>query len=229
MIKVFLILVVLNVKILLAQQTLLVVSDDFNSSVAKLYCFEEGRAVFPAIDVNLGRNGLAWDKEDKIFQHHQDEPLKIEGDGRSPAGVFSLLSSFGTQNQSFSYPYTQSSSQLICVDDINSSLYNTLVLMPAVKPASFEYMKREDGQYKLGIIVSYNPNQIKKNGSCIFLHVEKESHHQTAGCTSMKYDDIYKIIKWLDMNQKPSLIQIPKKYFTSDIAKKYDLHLPEHY
>lgn len=223
MIKVFLILCTLNFKILYADQTILVLSNDFNTSIGKLYSFENGAAVFPPIDVNIGRNGLAWDREDKVFTHHIDQPYKREGDGKSPAGIFSLLSSFGTEEQKFNYPYIMSNSQLICVDDVNSSLYNNLVLIPLIQPASFEYMKRKDDQYKLGIIVAYNPLQIKGNGSCIFLHVEKYPMHPTAGCTSMKYEDIKKIVLWLDSTKNPHLIQIPKKYFTPDIAKRFSI------
>jgi hypothetical protein len=223
MIKVFLILLFLNLKSLFADQTLLVLSDGFNSSNAILYSFENGVSIFPPIDVNIGRNGLAWDSEDKEFEHKNSEPLKHEGDGKSPAGIFALVSSFGTDEQTFHFPYTKSSSELICVDDTNSSLYNTLVLLPPVKPKSFEYMKRDDNQYDLGIIVAYNPTQIKNNGSCIFLHVEKEALHPTAGCTSMQYNEIKKIITWLDSSKNPRLVQIPIDSFTSKIAKRLGL------
>lgn len=223
MIKIFLILFVINIKILFANQVLLVLADEFNSSVGKMYSFEDGKQIFPSISVNLGRNGLAWSEDDKYFIHGTNEPIKHEGDGRSPAGVFSLISAFGYDEQNFLFPYTKSSSQLICVDDVNSTLYNSIVILPLIKPNSFEYMKRDDIQYKLGVIVAYNPLQKKGNGSCIFLHVEKEPLHPTAGCTSMKYDDIKNILEWLNSSKNPILIQIPKSYFTPKVAKQYNI------
>ena len=219
MIKVFLILLVINLNVLYANQVVLVVSDDFNTTKAKMYCFENKKLVFKAIDVNLGRNGLAWDRDDKTFSHAKNQPLKQEGDGKSPAGIFALTSSFGYETHTFSFPYHSSTFEDICVDDVNSSLYNSLVTMPNIKPKSFEYMKREDEQYKIGVVVDYNPNKIRSNGSCIFLHVQKELNHPTAGCTSMSYEDLYKILNWLDVSKKPILVQIPKEYLQETIDK----------
>ena len=73
-------------------------------------------------------------------------------------------------------------------------------------------MKREDSQYRLGVVVEHNKNGIYKRGSCIFIHVEKKENAPTAGCTSMKYNDLKKIVMWLDESKNPILIQIPKSY-----------------
>lgn len=223
MIKIFLILFVLNIKILFANQVLLVLANEFNSTTGKLYCFEDGKKIFSDISVNLGRNGLGWSEDDKYFSHGINEPVKREGDGKSPAGIFNLISAFGYDEQNFLFPYTKSSSQLICVDDVNSTLYNSIVILPFIRPNSFEYMKRDDMQYKLGVIVAYNPRQKKGNGSCIFLHVEKEPLHPTAGCTSMKYNDIKNILEWLNSSKSPIMIQVQKKYFTPEIARHYNI------
>ena len=227
MIKVFLILLALNFNLLFADQVVLVVSDDFNTTKAKMYCFENKKLIFQAIDVNIGRNGLAWDKNDKIFSHAKNQPFKQEGDGKSPAGVFALTSSFGYESHTFLLPYHISTSEDICVDDVNSSFYNSLITMPKVKPNSFEYMRREDEQYKIGIVVDYNPVKTRNNGSCIFLHVQKELNHPTAGCTSMSYEDLYKILNWLDISKKPLLIQIPKSSLLE--ASKYYQELQQVY
>ncbi|WP_345993352.1 L,D-transpeptidase family protein [Sulfurimonas sp. HSL-1716] len=212
MIKIFLIFILLQFNILHARQILLVVSENFNSTKAKLYTFEDSKSVFRGIDVNIGRNGLAWDGDDKYFHHDKKEPLKREGDGKSPAGVFLLKSSFGYEDNDFLLPYIKSTTEKICVDDADSDFYNRIIDMPKEQPKSFENMKRDDIQYKIGVVVDYNPNKVKNRGSCIFLHVQKEKDHPTAGCTSMRYEDLRKILKWLDPNKKPLLIQIPKNY-----------------
>ena len=223
MIKVFLILLTVNLNLLYANQVVLVVSDDFNITKAKMYCFENKKVIFQNIDVNLGRNGLAWDSEDKIFLHRQNQPLKQEGDGKSPAGVFALTSSFGYEDHTFLLPFHKSTIQDICVDDVNSIFYNSLTTMPHNRPSSFEYMRREDEQYKLGIVVAYNASKIRSKGSCIFLHVEKELNHPTSGCTSMSYMDIEKILRWLDISKKPVLIQITKAYLNEAIKQYGDI------
>ncbi len=215
----------MHTSFLYANQIVLVLSDDFNATKAKLFAFENGRILFANIAVNLGRNGLAWDKEDKIFLHVGDQPYKQEGDGKSPAGVFSLVSSFGYEHQQFSLPYAVSTAQDICVDDSNTSLYNSIVKMPQKQPKSFEYMRRHDEQYRLGIVVDYNPLKIGQRGSCIFLHVEKEPDHPTAGCTSMRYEDLEKLLHWLDMRKEPLLIQITKEHLKE--AQKRFQEIPE--
>ena len=51
-------------------------------------------AVGEKIPIVVGRNGMAWGKGlhgDVVGE----EPVKQEGDGRSPAGIFSLGSAFG--------------------------------------------------------------------------------------------------------------------------------------
>ena len=211
MIKRFLIASLLFSSTIYARQIILVVADDFNTSQAELTCYENSHAVFSPIRVNIGRNGLAWDINDNIFIHAHNEPTKHEGDGKAPAGVFALTGSFGYDDENFSLPFTKSDANRICVDDVNSSLYNRIVTMPQPPPTSFEYMKRDDEQYKIGAVVDYNPNKIQGLGSCIFLHVEKFAAHPTAGCTSMAYENLKKVLLWLKKEEKPVLVQVPKK------------------
>lgn len=71
-------------------------------------------------------------------------------------------------------------------------------------------MRREDHQYRLGIVVDHNKEQIKDRGSCIFIHVYKKAGASTAGCTAMGYKELEKIAQWLDPAKEPLLIQIPK-------------------
>ena len=107
-------------------------------------------------------------------------------------------------------PYLYASKELICVDDVNSPFYNQLIDMPKNEPASFEFMKREDAQYELGVVVAHNKYAEKGRGSCIFMHVRKAKDASTSGCTSMSLDEIQKIVSWLDKSKEPLLIQIPK-------------------
>jgi len=85
---------------------------------------------------------------------------------------------------------------------------------------SFEYMKREDAQYELGIVVEYNINATKGRGSCIFMHVQKSENTATAGCTSMSFINLQKIATWLDKSKNPILIQITKKQ-TQEVRMRY--------
>jgi len=100
---------------------------------------------------------------------------------------------------------------LICVDDANSSAYNKIVPIDQdLQIRSFEWMRREDMLYALGVTVAHNPRQIPGRGSCIFLHVQRGVDEPTAGCTSMPFEALRTIVSWLDAAKEPLLVQIPK-------------------
>ncbi len=210
MIKTFLILIILQ-NLLFAQQIILVVANDFNSSKAKLTCYENNIKVFNTIEVNLGKNGLGWGIGEITLKQNKNEPQKQEGDKKAPAGIFKLKFAFGYKkllNLKIDYLYL--SENEICVDDSNSKFYNQIMKLSKIKPKSYEKMRRKDNQYLIGIYINHNYKNLKNKGSCIFMHIEKEDNHPTAGCTSMKLKDIKKIVSWLNKNKNPILIQIPK-------------------
>lgn len=220
MIKVLLILISFSSWLFSAQQILLVVADNFTTSKASLSAYEGDKLVFKGIDVNLGKNGLGWGLGFQEISHKSDEPIKMEGDKKAPAGIFELGFAFGyAQTLNLKLPYIHADQNLLCVDDIDSPYYNRFVTFNK-DLKSFEHMKREDGQYKYGLVVIHNNAQIKKRGSCIFLHVQKAENAPTVGCTSMKEKDILKILKWLDRDKDPILIQVPKLYL-EEVYKLY--------
>ncbi len=212
MIKSFLISISFSTLLFSSQQILLVVADDFNSSRAKLSCFEGKKVICKDIEVNLGKNGLGWGIGIKSIPHKKNEPIKYEGDKRSPAGIFKLTESFGyASHKQSKLPYLYANKNLICVDDSNSPFYNQIIEATG-NEKSFEHMRRKDNQYKYGIVVAHNPQAKAQRGSCIFIHIQKAKKHPTVGCTSMQEHDLKKIIQWLDSKKNPILIQIPKKY-----------------
>jgi len=220
MIKTFLILVILQ-KFLYSGQFIVVISENFNSSKATLTCYEDSKKALSTIDVNIGRNGLGWGLGEIKLTQKDDEPIKIEGDGKAPAGIFKLISTFGyKKEQIFNLNYQYLSSDLICVDDSSSKDYNKIITMPKIKPKSFETMRRDDHQYELGVVVAHNQKQRSQAGSCIFLHVEKFKGAGTAGCSSMTLENMRMINNWLDGDKNPILIQIPKSSL-EEVKKLY--------
>lgn len=211
MIKVFLI-AIFSSFVLNGSQILLVVSDNFDIPKAKLSAFEDFKPVFTNIDVNLGKNGLGWGLGFVKIPHSKSDPIKKEGDKKAPAGIFKLGLAFGYEkNINLDLPYLYADDSLLCVDDVDSPLYNRFT-DSSEGLSSFERMKRDDEQYKYGLVVLHNEEQKKGMGSCIFLHIEKSKDHPTVGCTSMKEKDLLKILKWLDKDKNPILIQVPKVY-----------------
>lgn len=198
-------------------QIVLVVADDMNKSTGKLQRFERTAEYYQKKGnpekVNLGRNGLGWGPGEKIIRHSPSEPKKYEGDGRSPAGVFQLQQIFGYVNHlPAAMPYRQMKREHICVDDPESAYYNMIV--PVKKDLhikSFEWMRRDDTLYALGVTVGYNLQRIPNRGSCIFLHNEKAPGSATSGCTSMSTKNLKTIIRWLNPGKQPLLVQIPRE------------------
>ena len=154
---------------------------------------------------------------------------KKEGDDRAPAGIFRLTSAFGyAAARSAAWvklPYLALSKQIEGIDDPNSHYYNKLVDRSKVAEIdwrSSEQMRRDDALYKWGVIVDHNPAAIPGAGSCIFLHIWKNSSAPTAGCTAMAETDLLSLLRWLDPARHPVLIQMPRAAYRS-IRSKYGL------
>jgi hypothetical protein len=221
MVKSFLILIICKIFLFADEQIILVVADNFNSQRATLSCFENNKKVFDSFEVNLGKGGLGHGLGEVEFLHDLQEPLKQEGDKKAPIGIFTLEAVFGYEKEmATKMPYLYTSEDLICIDDSDSNFYNKIIKTPKIMPKSFEKMKRDDAQYELGIVVGHNKEQIREAGSCIFLHVESAEDAPTAGCTSMKLEEITRVVAWLDKSKNPTLIQVTKQQL-SQISKLY--------
>src|SRR5262249_11363426 len=90
----------LSESLIASRQLVLVTTDGWDAVGGEMRRYErdtikdQWKAVGEKIPVVVGRNGMAWGKGlhgDAIG----DGPVKKEGDGRSPAGIFSLGSAFG--------------------------------------------------------------------------------------------------------------------------------------
>jgi D-alanyl-D-alanine dipeptidase len=171
------------------------------------------------IPVVVGRNGMAWGRG--LHGGAMGEgPVKQEGDGRSPAGIFSLSSAFGYaptgQAGEVKLPYVQAVATLECVDDPRSAHYNRIIDRAGVeKPdwKSSERMRRDDDQYRRGVVVDHNAKGAPGCGSCIFLHIWEAPGKGTSGCSAMSSPSIEYLLRWLDAKKRPILVQLPQPEF----------------
>lgn len=161
--------------------------------------------------ITVGHSGLAKDAHAAI-PLNDSLPLKHEGDGKSPSGIFKLWKVFSYHNlQHLKMPFVQVDTNFYCVDDVNSRYYNQLVLADTAAKDfnSFEHMKLNSNGYEYGVWVLYNSNPaIAGNGSCIFLHVWSDENTPTSGCTAMAKENMLKLIHWLDSGKNPVLLQV---------------------
>jgi len=199
------------------EQLLFVVAEDMNVSTASLQRYEyrngNWREVGERTPVNVGRNGLGWGLGSIDVPHAPGDPVKHEGDGRAPAGIFALGPAFGYASSfKTAMPYRQATQDLICVDDSRSAAYNKILPIGSASAfGSFEWMRRSDGLYRLGVVVQHNGDAQPDRGSCIFLHIEHAPGAGTAGCTSMGVPALRTVVQWLDPAKTPLLIQVPAK------------------
>jgi len=167
----------------------------------------------------MGKNGLGWGLGLIDAKGHAG-PRKIEGDNRVPAGIFRLGPAFGyAPARSASWiklhyvPLTKTTEG---VDDPRSRYYNQLVdpsKVARVDWRSSEQMRRTDDLYKWGIFVAHNPTAAPGAGSCIFLHIWRNSSAATVGCTAMAEPDLLRLLRWLDPAAKPVLVQMPRREY----------------
>lgn len=175
------------------------------------------RAVGAPVPIVVGQSGLAWG-EDGVGRPR--DPRKREGDGRAPAGRFSLGTAFGfaprAEMDRVRLPYLQLADDTECVDDSASVHYNTVIARgeaPRVDWTSAERMRTID-LYRLGVVVRYNAQPVRRGrGSCIFLHIWRAAGSPTAGCTAMPADDLETVVQWLDPARHPLLVQLPTKEY----------------
>ena len=169
-----------------------------------------------AIPVNVGRNGMGWGRG--LHPGDQAGPVKREGDGRAPAGVFPLATAFGAADalppEAKGFPYLHTSPTTYCVEDTRSKYYNQIIDSNEVKMTSWERwseMQRADGLFRWGIVVRQNGPDIQTGaGSCVFLHIWRGFRQPTAGCTAMATEQIQETVRWLDGTAKPLLVQLPE-------------------
>lgn len=175
------------------QQLLLVINNNDTSNMATLVALEKRnkkwRLKFNPMVASIGRNGFALPGE------------KVEGDGKSPTGVFALGQLFSYENiVNTSLPFIQTIEDDIWIDDTNHKDYNKYI-KGNTTATSFEHLHLAGVYYKYCMVIEYNTNPvIKGKGSAIFFHVADAYYKPTAGCVAIQETDMNKILSWLKPN-----------------------------
>jgi D-alanyl-D-alanine dipeptidase len=201
---------------------IVVTTADWSATGGTLQRFERSKAgkkwkaVGAPFAVVVGKGGLGWGigmvPTDSV--RGASDPVKHEGDGKAPAGVFTLSKGFGyspTPAVGAKMPYVPLSPAIECVDDTKSKFYNQVVDDRSVTPDwdSSEHMRRPDVLYTWGIVVDHNTGPAQPGaGSCIFMHVWLNPTHPTVGCTAMPQEQMEALQRWLDPARQPILVQL---------------------
>jgi D-alanyl-D-alanine dipeptidase len=217
-------------------QAIVVTTKNWNAVQGRGQMFERQTGESPWVAVGsgfpvvVGAHGMAWGSAlNEVPADTGGVSMKIEGDGKAPAGIFMLTSAFGAAEQKIKLPFVKLLDSTECVDDVKSSQYNRIVDKFQVATQdwnSSEKMRAVGKEYELGIFVAHNAERAKGAGSCIFLHRWTDEKTGTSGCTAMSLEQMEKIFRWIDRTKNPVLIQLPEAaYQQFQSAWKLPAHL----
>ena len=180
------------------------------------------------IDVTLGKSGITKGRGIEI-NHEASGLYKVEGDGKSPSGCFTIGDAFGfapiSNANGLKLNYYPIDSFTRCIEDDQSKYYNQIVQLDAVdKDWEFADKMRNVSLYEWGFFVNHNTHAMEHAGSCIFFHIWPGPGKYTLGCTAMSKENILDLLHWIDPNSNPLVIQ----YLISDyLLLRKKMNLPE--
>jgi D-alanyl-D-alanine dipeptidase len=172
-----------------ANRLALVTVPAFASSSGTLRLYERTQAdtawrlLHPAEPVVLGIRGVAWGDAFRDLAR-KGEPVKREGDGRTPAGVFAIGRPFGFAPASLR-DYLPIKPETVCVNDPASAAYNTITARKSVGEGVSAENMRASALYRRGLVVNIPTNAAARAGSCIFIHIWRGPRNGTAGCVAL--------------------------------------------
>jgi L,D-peptidoglycan transpeptidase YkuD (ErfK/YbiS/YcfS/YnhG family) len=181
-----------------AGQAIVVTASGYGVTTATFTAYRRSadgwQPVFGPWTAHVGYNGLAPPGE------------KVEGDGRTPSGVYGFGFFFGVQpDPGVRFPYRPVTSRSIVWDDDPSSpLYNQWVDSDQQDPGADPEAMYQPGAYAYGAVIAYNTARTPGLGSAIFLHVSTGG--STAGCVSLPSSQLLDVLRWLDPAQAPRIV-----------------------
>lgn len=178
-----------------SEQLLLVTA---RGTAATLYCYEKTApfrwrlSVSRAISAHIGKSGVRSDK--------------TEGDGSTPAGLYSLGPAFGVRNKpETKMPYRVVTQNSYWIDDPESLLYNTWAEgIDDTDWSSAERLSDYPSAYAYAVVIGYNTEErVPGKGSAVFLHCGEAP---TSGCVAVSEIDMLQLLQWLDPEKSPKIL-----------------------
>ena len=194
-----------------ASRLIVVTVPTLTSPVGTLRLFERRRSdagwtvIGTAQPVTLGSRGVAWGRAFRYLAA-DNEPIKIEGNKRSPAGIYAIGRPFGfAQSQLAGYLRLQPDS--VCVEDPSSPAYNTITSVSSLGRSVGAQNMGAIARFRRGLIIDYPTDAANRAGSCIFIHIQKKDPTSgTAGCLNLPEDRIAALQKFA--NKHPTALAL---------------------
>jgi L,D-peptidoglycan transpeptidase YkuD (ErfK/YbiS/YcfS/YnhG family) len=132
-----------------------------------------------------------------------------EGDNITPKGIFKIIKIYyrsdKIKNITTSIRKIKIKKNMGWCDDPESFHYNKQIKLPS--KFSHEKLYRKDHLYDLVVVINYNMNPIiKKRGSAIFIHIERNNYQPAQGCIGLKQKHLLTILKNIKKNEKIKII-----------------------
>ena len=133
---------------------------------------------------------------------------KIEGDKKTPKGIFSLGPVFYRKDRIKNLVTKLKKKKINRLmgwcDDVKNKRYNKLIKVN--KKIRHEKLFQKKIDYDLIIPIKYNFKKTKKNkGSAIFIHVTGD-YKKTLGCIALKKNDLLILLKLINKNTKIQIL-----------------------
>jgi L,D-peptidoglycan transpeptidase YkuD (ErfK/YbiS/YcfS/YnhG family) len=204
-------------------QCLLVLTPDWDAVEGSMFLFERQhieaawQQVEDPIPVDIGRKGMGWGRGVHPAIEPRSNPVKKEGDLKTPAGIYALGPVFGYPEKpdNLKMDFLLIDDQLECVDDPLSLYYNQFV-----RPVEGEVKEWKSSEqmthplYCCGLVIAHNTQPpVPGLGSCIFMHCLRTKGFGTAGCTAMEEHLLRKVLAWLDSSKHPHIVQLPLEQY----------------
>jgi len=172
-----------------ASRLVLVTTQFMDTPLATLQLFRRASADMPWKRVSaaepavVGKAGLGWGYP-FLDVKEGEEPEKVEGDNRTPAGFFRIGASFGFAPSRRPGYIELKSGETVCVEDPSSPFYNTITQRANIGAVEADDM-RSSALYRSGLFVDYPSDRATRRGSCIFIHIWSAPDTGTSGCVGL--------------------------------------------
>ena len=133
---------------------------------------------------------------------------KIEGDKKTPKGIFSLGPVFYRKDRIKNLVTKLRKKEINKLmgwrDDVKSKNYNKLIKVN--NKIGHEKLFQKKTNYDVLIPIEYNTKKTKKNkGSAIFIHLTK-NYKKTLGCIALKKNDLLILLKLINKKTKIQIL-----------------------
>ena len=174
------------------------------------------------VPCQLGRKGLGVGRG--LWPGLAGGPAKHQGDGRTPAGLFTLPAAFGSAGAEAAaaagvrLPYVTVTDRVSCITDPASPLFGRVV-GPEQRPEGGlrqDRMVRDDGANAWGVVIGHNSQTIDpEGGTCLFVNVRPAGGPPTGGSIGLPSGQAAALAAWLDPGAGPLVAVLPQAEYRS--------------